>query len=68
MERLTDWLEGGRFKSYTGDAVKVHLDKVMICGSTDIPKSHKEIYEGVGIIDNSYTEPSHFVIGKAFVD
>ena len=47
MGRLTDWLEDGRFKSYNGDALKVHLDRVMICGSSYMLKSQKDICEGV---------------------
>ena len=68
MGRLTDWLEDGRFKSYTGDALNVHWDRVMICGSMDMLKSHKDICEGIGMREGSNTEPGHFVIEKAFVD
>ena len=68
MGRLTDWLENSRFKSYTGDSLKVHLDRVMICGSRDMLKSQRDTCEGVGIFDGSNTEQGHFVIQKAFVD
>jgi len=56
------------FKSYIGDASKVHLDRVMIFGSKDMLKYRKDICEGVGTLEGSNTEPSHFVIEKAFVD
>ena len=68
MGRLADWLEDGRFKSDTGDALEVHLDRVMICDSTYMLKSHKDICEGVVILGGSNTEPGHFIIEKAFVD
>ena len=53
MGRLTDWLEDSRFKSYTGYVLKVHLDKVMICGSTDVQKSYKDTCEGFRILEGS---------------
>ena len=68
MGRLTDWLENSRFKSYTSDSLKVHLDRVMICGSRDMLKSQRDTCEGVGIFDGSNTEQGHFIIQKAFVD
>ena len=48
--RLTDWLEDGRFKYYTGDTLKVYLDRVTICGSTDMLKSQKDICKSVEIL------------------
>lgn len=68
MGRLTDWLEDGRFKSYTGTALNRDFDRVMICGSMDMLKSHKEIFDNIGMIEGSNSEPGHFVIERAFVD
>jgi ferredoxin--NADP+ reductase len=66
--RITDWLKDGRFKSYTGTALNLDFDRVMICGSMNMLKSHKEICENIGMIEGSNSEPGHFVIEKAFVD
>ena len=68
MGRLTDWLRDGRFKSYTGDALDFKRDRVMICGSMEMLKSHKKICESIGMLEGSNSEPGHFVIEKAFVD
>ena len=66
--RLTDWLNDNRFAEYTGDALNVGLDRVMICGSMDMLQDHKGICESLGMNEGSNSEPGHFVIEKAFVD
>ena len=66
--RLPDWLNDGRFASYTGAEFNVSSDRAMICGSMEMLKSHKEICEKNGMIEGSNSEPGDFVIEKAFVD
>ena len=66
--RITDWLTDNRFESFTGKALNLATDRVMICGSLEMIKSHKEICEKVGMLEGSNSEPGHFVIEKAFVD
>ena len=68
MGRLTDWLNDSRFTKYTGNKLNVVSDRVMICGSLDMLKSHKTICERTGMVEGSNSEPGHFVIEKAFVD
>ena len=66
--RLTDWLNDNRFSNFTGSALNMTTDRVMICGSMGMLKSHKEICEKLGMVEGSNSEPGHFVIEKAFVD
>ena len=68
MGRLTDWLGDKRFESHTGKAINFDFDRVMICGSLEMLKSHKGICEGIGMREGSNSDPGHFVIEKAFVD
>ena len=68
MGRLTDWLNDNRFKKHTGSSLDASLDRVMICGSMEMLKSHKQICENVGMREGSNSDPGHFVIEKAFVD
>ena len=68
MGRLTHWLNDNRFKSHTGSSLNFDCDRVMICGGMEMLKSHKEICEGIGMLEGSNSEPGHFVIEKAFVD
>ncbi|MBL4807559.1 MAG: ferredoxin--NADP reductase [Rhodobacteraceae bacterium] len=68
MGRMTDWLNDGRFEAATGAALNPKTDRVMICGSMDMLKQHKEICEAAGMVEGSNSEPGDFVIEKAFVD
>lgn len=66
--RMTDWLKDSRFGDMTGSALNGEFDRVMICGSMGMLKSHKLICESLGMLEGSNSEPGHFVIEKAFVD
>ena len=66
--RLADWLKDDRFARHTGSSINMENDRVMICGSLGMLKSHKEICENVGMKEGSNSDPGHFVIEKAFVD
>jgi len=68
MGRMTDWLNDGRFETATGQALTAKTDRVMICGSMEMLKEHKEICEAAGMAEGSNSEPGDFVIEKAFVD
>ena len=68
MGRLTDWLDDNRFADYTGNALDLLSDRVMICGSMEMLLDHKKICESLGMNEGSNSEPGHFVIEKAFVD
>lgn len=68
MGRMTDWLRDGRFEGMTGQALTATTDRVMICGSMEMLKEHKEICEAAGMSEGSNSEPGDFVIEKAFVD
>ena len=41
--RLTEWLMDGRFEKCSGFPLNLSSDRVMICGSLDMLKDHKEI-------------------------
>ena len=66
--RMTNWLLDSRFKNFTGESLNVENDRVMICGSMDMLKSHKGICENIDMIEGSNSDPGHFVIEKAFTD
>ena len=66
--RMTEWLNDNRFSDFTGLALNCDSDRVMICGSMEMLKSHKEICESLGMVEGSNSDPGHFVIEKAFVD
>lgn len=68
MGRMTDWLRDGRFADATGAALDPATDRVMICGSMEMLKEHKQICEDAGMREGSNSEPGDFVIEKAFVD
>jgi len=68
MGRMTDWLRDGRFAEATGAPLDPATDRVMICGSLDMLKDHKQICEDAGMREGSNSAPGDFVIEKAFVD
>ncbi len=68
MGRMTDWLKDGRFEAATGAMLNPKTDRVMICGSMEMLKEHKEICEAAGMVEGSNSKPGDFVIEKAFVD
>ena len=68
MGRMTDWLRDGRFATATGASLDAATDRVMICGSMDMLKEHKQICEDAGMREGSNSAPGDFVIEKAFVD
>lgn len=68
MGRMTDWLRDDRFADATGAPLDAASDRVMICGSMDMLRDHKQICEDAGMREGSNSEPGDFVIEKAFVD
>jgi ferredoxin--NADP+ reductase len=40
----------------------------MICGSVTMLLAHKAIFEAIGMLEGSNSEPGHFVLEKAFVN
>ncbi len=67
MGRMTDWLRDGRFAEYTGAPLTAETDRVMICGSMDMLKDHKDICLDIGMKEGANSDPGEFVIEKAFV-
>ena len=68
MGRMTEWLENGKFESFTGKDLNLNTDRVMICGSLEMLQEHKKICLGKQMREGSNSAPGHFVIEKAFVD
>jgi len=68
MGRITDWLKTGKFEDFTGLPLNPFSDRVMICGSMEMLKSHKDICNKAELKEGANSNPSHFVIEKAFVE
>ena len=67
--RITKWIEENKLWEYLGvDMFNPEEDRVMICGSLEMLKEHKEICLQKGMMEGSNSAPGHFVIEKAFVD
>ena len=58
----------GKFEDFTGLPLNPFSDRVMICGSMEMLKSHKDICNKAELKEGANSNPSHFVIEKAFVE
>lgn len=67
--RITELVENGRLFEELGVAPFNHEeDRIMICGSTEMLKSCKEMAENHGFTEGSNAAPAEFVVEKAFAD
>ncbi len=67
--RITELVESGKiFEDLGVPAFNHEDDRIMICGSTAMLKSCKEMSEAHGFTEGSNAAPSEFVVEKAFAD
>ncbi|WP_121063710.1 ferredoxin--NADP reductase [Chachezhania antarctica] len=68
MGRITTLLQDGTvFKDLGIDGITPENDRGMVCGSLDFNKDMKDVLEGFGLHEGSNSEPSEYVVEKAFV-
>ncbi|PWJ73582.1 ferredoxin--NADP+ reductase [Pseudaminobacter salicylatoxidans] len=68
MGRITALIGSGKFYTDLGiDKLDPANDRVMICGSMHMLKDVKELVEGLGFEEGSLSQPSTFVVERAFV-
>ncbi|WP_420549077.1 ferredoxin--NADP reductase [Curvivirga sp.] len=67
--RITELVESGKlFEDLGVPKFDPEIDRIMICGSTDMLKSCKQMSLDHGFHEGSNAAPSQFVIEKAFAD
>lgn len=68
MGRITTLIGSGKFYSDLGiDKLDPETDRIMICGSMQMLKDVKELAESLGFDEGSLSQPSSFVVERAFV-
>jgi len=68
MGRITALISSGKFYTDLGiDKLDPQTDRVMICGSMHMLKDVKELVESLGFEEGSLSQPSSFVVERAFV-
>ena len=69
MGRITSLIETGKlFEDLGVPALDPAVDRVMICGSSDMLRDLKEMLEERGFKEGNTTKPGDFVIERAFVE
>lgn len=69
MGRITDLIQSGKLFSDLGlPPLDPKADRGMICGSMDFLKDTKRILEEAGLSEGANSNPSEFVVERAFVD
>jgi ferredoxin/flavodoxin---NADP+ reductase len=67
--RITDLLASGKLTTDIGlPAINKETDRVMICGSPDMLRDLKNMFESRGWDEGNMSTPGHFVIERAFVE
>ena len=67
--RVTDLLESGKLLSDIGlPALNKEHDRVMICGSPEMLRDLRVMFEARGWDEGNMSTPGHFVIERAFVE
>ena len=68
MGRITTLIGSGRFYTDLGiEKLDPETDRIMICGSMQMLKDVKELAESLGFEEGSLSQPSTFVVERAFV-
>lgn len=68
MGRITTLIGSGKFYSDLGiEKLDPETDRIMICGSMQMLKDVKELAESLGFDEGSLSQPSSFVVERAFV-
>lgn len=69
MGRVTNLIKDGSFFTSLGiKDLNPEEDRIMICGSTDMIKELKKMFEEMGFEEGANSRPATFVIERAFVD
>ncbi len=67
--RITDLIEAGKLESDIGlPRINKDDDRVMICGSPEMLRDLKNMFEARGWDEGNMSTPGHFVIERAFVE
>jgi ferredoxin/flavodoxin---NADP+ reductase len=67
--RVTDLIEKGKLEADIGlPAMNKDNDRVMICGSPEMLRDLKNMFESRGWDEGNMSTPGHFVIERAFVE
>ncbi len=68
MGRITDLVQSGKLFTNANIApFDPENDRIMICGSTEMTRDLKDIFESMGFDEGANSRPSTFVIERAFV-
>ncbi|MEP9397772.1 ferredoxin--NADP reductase [Mesorhizobium sp. KR2-14] len=68
MGRITTLIGSGKFYTDLGiEKLDPETDRIMICGSMQMLKDVKELAESLGFDEGSLSQPSTFVVERAFV-
>lgn len=69
MGRITAQIEDGSLFDHLGvPAFDPAVDRGMICGSMDMLKDVKALFEAAGLAEGANNRPAEFVVERAFVD
>lgn len=67
--RITDLIEAGKLEADIGlPPMSREHDRVMICGSPEMLRDLKKMFEARGWDEGNMSTPGHFVIERAFVE
>jgi ferredoxin--NADP+ reductase len=67
--RITDLIEAGKLEADIGlPPINKDDDRVMICGSPEMLRDLKNMFEARGWDEGNMSTPGHFVIERAFVE
>jgi ferredoxin--NADP+ reductase len=67
--RVTDRLQSGALSADLGlPPVDPAHDRVMVCGSPDMVRDSRRLFQAAGFAEGSLAHPGDFVIERAFVD
>jgi ferredoxin--NADP+ reductase len=68
MGRITENITSGKVLGYLGlGQIHPAYDRVMVCGSLAFNADVKQVLEGFGLREGANSEPSEYVVEKAFV-
>ncbi len=67
--RIPPLLESGKIPADLGlPPISIENDRFMLCGSPEMLKDTRAIFEKLGMAEGNMSHPGHYVIERAFVD
>jgi len=67
--RIPQLLESGKLTTDIGlPAINKEADRFMLCGSPEMLKDTRVLFERLGMTEGNMSHPGHYVIERAFVD